>query len=47
LRSCGAKVAIATSTSRATFDKKLAKKPWMRELFQACACGDEVGRWVN
>lgn len=42
LQSCGAKVAIATSTSRATFDKKLAKKPWMRELFQAAVCGDEV-----
>jgi phosphoglycolate phosphatase-like HAD superfamily hydrolase len=44
LRTCGCRVAIATSTSRATFDKKLSKKPWMRELFQAAVCGDEV-RW--
>ena len=42
LCSCGAKVAIATSTSRATFDKKLGKKPWLRALFQASVCGDEV-----
>lgn len=42
LRTCGCRVAIATSTSRATFDKKLSKKPWMRELFQAAVCGDEV-----
>eukprot|EP00878_Enallax_costatus_P022110 GHUV01023446.1.p1 GENE.GHUV01023446.1~~GHUV01023446.1.p1 ORF type:complete len:346 (+),score=74.28 GHUV01023446.1:1008-2045(+) len=42
LQACGCKVAIATSTSRSTFDKKLAKKPWMRELFQASVCGDEV-----
>jgi hypothetical protein len=42
LSSCGAKVAIATSTSRDTFDKKLTKKPWMRALFQASVCGDEV-----
>lgn len=42
LRACGCRVAIATSTSRATFDKKLSKKPWMRELFQAAVCGDEV-----
>lgn len=46
LRACGCRVAIATSTSRATFDKKLSKKPWMRELFQAAVCGDEV-RWTG
>jgi riboflavin kinase len=47
LAACGAKVGIATSTSRATFDKKLAKKPWLRALFQESACGDEVcvGAW--
>ncbi|WIA22630.1 hypothetical protein OEZ86_009609 [Tetradesmus obliquus] len=42
LSDCGAKVAIATSTSRATFGKKLSKKPWLQELFQASVCGDEV-----
>lgn len=42
LHSCGARVAVATSTSRATFQKKLAKKPWLTALFQAAVCGDEV-----
>jgi riboflavin kinase len=42
LSDCGAKVAVATSTSRATFVKKLSKKPWLQELFQASVCGDEV-----
>jgi riboflavin kinase len=45
LASCGVRVAVATSTSRATFDSKLSKKPWMRELFQAAVCGDEVRAW--
>jgi phosphoglycolate phosphatase-like HAD superfamily hydrolase len=43
LSDCGAKVAIATSTSRATFVRKLSKKPWLQEMFQASVCGDEVG----
>jgi hypothetical protein len=42
LADCGAKVAIATSTSRATFGKKLSKKPWLQQMFQASVCGDEV-----
>jgi phosphoglycolate phosphatase-like HAD superfamily hydrolase len=43
LSAVGAKVAIATSTSRATFVKKLSKKPWLQQMFQASVCGDEVG----
>jgi hypothetical protein len=43
LKASNAKVAIATSTSRATFNKKLANKPHLQQLFQASVCGDEVG----
>eukprot|EP00879_Flechtneria_rotunda_P032054 GHRR01035204.1.p1 GENE.GHRR01035204.1~~GHRR01035204.1.p1 ORF type:complete len:375 (+),score=85.29 GHRR01035204.1:585-1709(+) len=42
LHACGAKITLATSTSRATYDRKLANKPWLRDLVQACVCGDEV-----
>lgn len=42
LAAYGVPVAIATSTSRATFNKKLANKPWLQQLFQASVCGDEV-----
>eukprot|EP00775_Hariotina_reticulata_P009054 gene9054-9224_t len=42
LKSCNAMVAIATSTSRATFNKKLANKPYLQQMFQASVCGDEV-----
>ncbi|KAF8063703.1 hypothetical protein HT031_003558 [Scenedesmus sp. PABB004] len=42
LAACGARVGIATSTSRAAFDRKLANKPWLRALVQAVVCGDEV-----
>ena len=42
LKKCGVKVAVATSTPRATFEKKLAKKQWLLRLVDAVACGDEV-----
>lgn len=35
--------AIATSTPRATFDKKMSKKPELRALLKHVVCGDEVG----
>ncbi|GBF97446.1 bifunctional riboflavin kinase FMN phosphatase-like [Raphidocelis subcapitata] len=43
-RACGLKVAVATSTPRATFEKKVSRKAWLPELLDAVACGDEVPR---
>jgi riboflavin kinase len=44
LSAAGVPVAVATSTPRATFDKKLATKAGLRALWRAVVCGDEVAR---
>jgi riboflavin kinase len=42
LCAAGVPVAVATSTPRATFNKKLATKAELRALWRAVVCGDEV-----
>lgn len=42
LQAVGVRMALATSTSRATLGRKLASKAEMREAFAEACCGDEV-----
>jgi hypothetical protein len=43
LHRSGLPIAVATSTPRATLQRKLANKPELRELLARAVCGDEVG----
>lgn len=47
VRSHNLRAAIATSTPRSTFDKKMAKKPFLRDLVEAVVCGNEVSLEVG
>lgn len=41
LRAAGVGIALATSTSRATLQRKLSSKPSLRNVFHAVCCGDD------
>ena len=43
LRAAGVPMSLATSTPRATFDRKMGAHAQLRAGFHSVHCGDEVG----